>query len=122
MKKINRLRTDNPSARWQTWIQGLKSAGLTIRFIDRSALQADDVTKLFGDAILLDGLLPQLPRLIVSISARHPDVPIIVATEVDSFTIYYEVLHDGAIYVSGPLSATEFVSAIQSEQRQQAVA
>lgn len=115
MKKLSVVQAGSISAQWQVWIDGLSEAGFDIRMLDHATLDPHDLSELFGDAILLDGMLPRLPQLIASIGARHPDMQIVVATEVASFTIYYEVQHlNGTVYVYDPLSAKEFATPLQN--------
>ncbi len=68
-----------------------------------------------GETVLIDGMLPQLSRYIQRICARCSDINVIVVTEVDSFTVRYEVMHlNGAIYVSGPMPPERFVETLKS--------
>lgn len=63
--------------------------------------------------ILLDGLLANLSARIYSACAHAPETNVVVLTEIDSFSIEYEVLSaGGAIYISGPIAGDQFVETI----------
>ena len=114
MKKLSLAVQGNPCEQWCSWIDALSRSGFEINLIRPTVGEPPDANTESGDTIVLDGMLPNLARLIVCICARHPDSQIIVATASDSFTIKYEVLHlNGAIYVSGPMASERFVETIR---------
>ncbi len=97
------------------WIQELFKAGFTVEVLDASGIDPHVLPKLTGGTILLDGMLTRLSRLIRAICARHPDIQVVVATDVYSFAVHCEVLHfDGITYIFGPLSDDAFASEIKA--------
>ncbi len=113
MKTLNVVLSNEPSAQWEEWINALVCAGYEVKVIEPSGTRSNAYEVLPGDAILLDGMLPHLRRFAGYLQRLFPGLPTIVATETDSFTIKYEVMElDNARYVSGPLSAEQFVETI----------
>lgn len=102
-----------PCAQWSAWIDALAESGFDVNVVTPSGMEMKNPSTKGGDTILLDGMLPNLSGLIMCICARCPEVQIIVATPIDSFTIKYEVLHlNGTIYISGPMASDRFVETV----------
>ena len=114
MKKINTVHLGKPSAQWKAWIRKLSEAGFEIKAVDTLAMELQSFSACPDDVILLHGMLPHLHRIIARTCARHPEAPIIVATEFDHFSINDDALHlDGVIFVSGPMALDRFVTTIR---------
>ncbi|VGO17300.1 hypothetical protein PDESU_05896 [Pontiella desulfatans] len=115
MKTIHVAQLGTPGRQWKAWEDALSEAEFDVRSVDPLAMERLTGCTRPGDTVLFDGLLPNLSRHIRHTCARCPEVNIIVATEVDSFAIRYEVMHlNGAIYVSGPTSPDRFVERVRS--------
>ena len=115
MKNIHIAQLGKPSRQWQAWIKALAGAGFEIKAVNPLAMELQVFRAQPDDIVLLDGMLPNLVRFIQRVCALCPDVQVIVATEVDSFTVKYEVMNlNGAIYVSGPMPGDQFAATVQS--------
>jgi len=78
------------------------------------AMEVQSVHARPGDVVLLDGMLPNLQRFIERTCAHCPEAHVVIVTDVHSFSIYYEVLHQGgATYFSGPMDAEQFAETIR---------
>ena len=115
MKTIHIAVQGEPSSQWREWVEALSQVGLNANVMAPEKIE-DQVAKAHpGDTILLDGLLPDLSEAIYRTCSCAPETNVIVLTEVDSFSIYYEVLSvGGAIYLSGPLSKEHFAEAVKN--------
>lgn len=113
MKTLNIVLSSEPSAQWKEWINAFVRAGFKVKVIEPTGTRSDSYEVQPGDAVLLDGMLPHLCRFAGYLNRLFPGLPMIVATETDSFTIKYEVMElDNTIYVAGPVSSEQFVEMI----------
>ncbi|MDF7798670.1 hypothetical protein P4C99_04300 [Pontiellaceae bacterium B1224] len=115
MKTIRLVQMGTPSRQWAGWIEALEDAGFTMCNVTPMALELQSIYAKPGEIVLFDGMLPNLSRFIERTCAQNPEVHVVVATEIDSFTVKYEVLlTNGAIYISAPANSDALVKAIQS--------
>lgn len=114
VKTISIIYRKNATAQWQVWARTIAASNFKIKIVDPARRPSHTAAELFGDAFLLDGMQPDLAECITYLHGKCPDSRIIVATEVDSFRINYDMLHDNkALYASGPSRADEFAATIQ---------
>ncbi len=113
MKTLSILTQENPSRQWCEWINALTETNLVIREINAAPVDFDQLVTLRSDAILLDGMLPHLKRIIALLHALHPQTRILVATDVASFTVKYEMQSVGeSSYLAGPMAAAAFAKEV----------
>lgn len=113
MITLSILTQETPSCQWCEWINSLTKTNLLIRDINAAPIDYDELIALQSDAILLDGMLPHLTRIITLLHALHPQTRILVATDADSFTIRYEMQSLGeTAYLAGPMDAAQFAKDI----------
>lgn len=113
MKSLGVLGRQDYGEYWQAWIAALYDSGFEIRLIHRRTVEDQSSVIERVDAVLVDGSLSCLSQLIEHVSAHFPDAKIIVATEVSSFEIYYDVVQLGAYYLAEPASSQHFVQTIR---------
>lgn len=116
MKKIILAQLGKPSRQWQVWIDALaESEDFEINAVHLLSMELQKIHADPGDVVLFDGMLPNLSRFIQRTRAQSPDAHIIVATDVESFVIRYEIMHvHEIIFFSGPLGADQFLEALRS--------
>lgn len=109
MKTLSLLIQENPSRQWCAWINALTETDLVIKEINASPVDYDELVALHSDAILLDGMLAHLTQIITLLHALHSQTRILVATEVESFTVFYEMRSLGeTAYLAGPMDPAQF--------------
>jgi DNA-binding response OmpR family regulator len=109
MKTLSILTQANPSRQWREWVHALTDTNLIIREINPAPVDYDALVALQSDAILLDGMLPHLTQIITLLHALHTQTRIIVASDADSFTVYYELRSLGeTAYLGGPMDPVQF--------------
>ena len=115
MKTIHVVQLGISNRQWNVWVDALVEAGYDLKSVDPLSMELLTCHTCPGDTVLFSGLLPNLSRYIQRISARSPNVNIMVACENDSFAVRYEVmLHNEAFYVSGPMEPERFVETVRS--------
>jgi|GEM_PF-3539991 DNA-binding response OmpR family regulator len=114
MKQIIVILKEQHTEPWTAWIDALSQAGFKVEKADPAIIESQPPVALDGSLVLLDGMLPQLSTHILRLRSLCPDLQIIVATAISSFTIYYEVMHlGGATYLPGPMPAGRFAELVQ---------
>lgn len=114
MKTICIIYRKNPGTQWQIWARTIAAAKFKVKIVDLERVPAHTADELHGDVFLLDGMQPNLAGCIKQLHRMCPDSRIIVATEVDSSRINYDVLyHNEALYVSGRFRPDEFEETIR---------
>lgn len=117
MEELKVVAKTELSEQWQEWMEALVAADFEIRKLTPDHFESPPYDPLPGKIFIVDGMLPDLTMIALGIVSQCPDAHIIVATECDSFTIYYEAMQIGAVYLPDSKSPEHFVKAVQREVR-----